>query len=137
MCAPDVQSSASRRLFCNSCQVAVPEVVVPCRAHLRSAVQKVFQEFNDAAVLFVEAALLEPLVKSYLGTPDNGFQELQLPVTHYRALSAEGIDAAMRTQLAAHAHVVFIVRGCPQAAQLVAQHIAEIRRCAIHISQPL
>ena len=90
--------------------------------------QRVFQEFNDPAVLLTDAAIHEPLAKSYLGEPDNAFQERHLPVAHYGQLGPEVLDAATRAQLVKHSNVVFVVHGHPRNAQLVAQCIVEIKR---------
>lgn len=100
-----------------------------CRAGLRAAVQRVFQEFNDAAVLFLEDALCEPLVKSHLGTPDAAFQELHLPVACHQAMGPFGVAAETQAELLKRSHVVFVVRGSPDSAQLVAQYILEIKGC--------
>lgn len=91
--------------------------------------QKVCQEFDDSAVLFVEESLHEPMLKSYLGTPEKVFEELDLPITHAQPLSASGMSASTVSQVQQHPKVVFIVRNSPFSAQLVAQYIAEIRRC--------
>ena len=88
-----------------------------------------FQEFNDAAVLFLDEALCEPFVKSYLGTPDAAFQELHLPVACHQAMGPFGISAETQAELAKRSHVVFIVHGNPDSAQLVAQYLLEIKGC--------
>lgn len=97
---------------------------------MRAAVQRGFLEFNAAAVLFIDPSVCEPLVKSYLGTPDAAFQELHLPVSHYQAMDSMGIHARMQQELEKVSHVVFIVHGSPHNAQIVAQYILEIKGCA-------
>ena len=101
-----------------------------CRDCLRTGLQRIFQQFNDPAILLVDPALHEPLTKSYLGEPDQGFQELHLPVALCRPLGPEVLERSVHAQLQQHSHVVFLVRGQPQCAQLVAQCILEIKRCA-------
>jgi hypothetical protein len=89
----------------------------------------VFQELNDTAVLFADEAISEAMVKSYLGNPDKGFEELSLPVAHHQSLCPQGLLAATLAEVPKHTHFVFIVHGSPLNAQLVAQHIQEIKRC--------
>jgi hypothetical protein len=61
------------------------------------------------------------------------FQDLHLPVALCRPLGPEGLDAATRAQLTSHLHVVFVVHSHPRNAQLVAQCIVEIKRCAVGV----
>jgi hypothetical protein len=71
------------------------------------------------------------MLKSYLGTPGSAFDELDLPIAHVQPLTGMGLSSATAAKIQQHLNTVFIVRNSPTWAQLVAQHILEIRRFAL------
>lgn len=100
-----------------------------CRETLRYSLQKVCQEFDGNAVLLMDENICEPMLKSYLGTPGSAFDELDLPIAHVQPLSGTGLTSTTAAKILQHLNIVIIVRNSPIRAQLVAQHILEIRRC--------
>lgn len=101
-----------------------------CREALRFSVQKVCQDFDANAVLLIDNNICEPMLKSYLGTPGCIFEELDLPIAHVQPLTGTGLTSVTAAKIQQHLNTVFIVRNSPTLAQLVAQHILEIRRYA-------
>jgi hypothetical protein len=89
----------------------------------------VCQEFDDNAVLLIDENICEAMIRSYLGTPGSAFDELDLPITHVQPLSGAGLTSATAAKVLQHLNIVIVVRNSPTRAQLVAQHILEIKRC--------
>jgi hypothetical protein len=103
------------------------------RESIRYSLQKVCQEFDDNAVLLIDENICEPMLKSYLGTPGNAFSELDLPIAHVQPLTGGGLTSATAAKILQHLNIVIIVRNSPIRAQLVAQYVLEIKRCAYSI----